>query len=251
MLESEATQEGLDLRAYWGILRRRWWILVLSVVSIATTAFFVSNSITPIYDATAKILVQGGQAPGIPTAGEIQASQQLAKNYSDLIKTRPILNQVIDSLSLSYNAGVLSGKISIKSPRSLIEIEASDPDPQMASQIANATAEIFIEDFRDRQFTEIAQFQASLSQYGITNDASLITAQAATLSSLSIAEPAIPASFPSSPNTRLNIILAAFLGILVGGLLVFLIEYLDDRIKSPDELESVAGLRSMGSVLSR
>ena len=202
----------------------------------------------PIYDATAKILVQGGQAPGIPSVSELQASHQLAENYSDLIKTRPMLERVIDSLSLPYSAELLSRRISVKSPRSLIEIKASDPDPQLASQLANATAQTFTEDFRDRQFTEIAQFQASLGQYSITSDATLITAQAATLSSLSVAEPAIPASSSSSPNTRLNIIFVAILGLLVGGLLAMLIEYLDDRMKSTDDLENLTGLRSMGSI---
>lgn len=224
-------------------------MLALSVVGVVTAAFIVSNSVTPVYDATAKILVQGGQSPGIPSVGEIQASQQLANNYRDLIKTRPILEKVIDSLSLSYSAGALAGKISVTNPRSLIEIKASDPDPQMASRIANSTAQIFIEDFRDRQFTEIAQFQASLGQYGITIDTSVITAQAATLSSLSVAEPAIPASSPTSPNTRLNVFLAAVSGLLLGGILIILIEHLDDRIKSTDELENMTGLRSMGSVM--
>ena len=205
-------------------------------MGIATAAFFASKSITPIYEARAKILVQGGQAPGIPSVGDIQASEQLAQSYSDLIKTRPILEQVIESLSLPYGPSTLSGKISVRSPRSLIEIKAKDPDPGQASQIANTIARTFIEDFRDRQFNQIALFQAALGQYGITDDPTLIAAQAATLSTL------------SSPNTRLNVILAAALGLLVGGLFVIIIEYLDDRITTADELEQMTGLKSMGSV---
>jgi capsular polysaccharide biosynthesis protein len=245
--EGEITEGKLDLRIYWQIFQRRWWVIALSVVGVTAAAFIMSNSITPIYDATAKVLVQGGQAPGIPSASEIQASQQLANNYRDLIKTRPILDKVIDSLALPYSAASLFAKISVTNPRSLIEIMASDPDPEMASQIANATAEIFIEDFRDRQLTEIAQFQASLGQYGISIDAGVISAQATTLSSLSVAEPAISSSSPSSPNTKLDVILAAISGLLLGVILVMLVEHMDDRIKSTDELERMTDLRATGS----
>jgi non-specific protein-tyrosine kinase len=242
------TQEGQYLRTSWLIFRNGWWILTLSVVVAALAAFFVTRGITPIYEASTKILVQGGQSPGVPSIYDIQASEQLATNYSDLIKTRPILEQVIESLSLGYGPGTLSSKISIRSPRSLIEIKAEDRDPQVAAQISNTTAQTFIDNFRDRQFSQIAQFQASLGQYGITEDPTLIAAQAATMSTLSIAEPAVPPSSPSSPNIKVNVMLAAILGLLVGGLIVYFVESLDDRIKSPDELQNIAGHLSMDSV---
>ena len=204
MREGNITQDGLDLKAYWEIFRKSWWILALSVIGISASAYFVSKSITPIYEARAKILVQGGQAPGVPTVDDIQASERLARNYSDLIKTRPVLELVIESLSLPYGPGTLSGKISVRSPRSLIEITAKDPEPQRASLIANTTAQMFIEDSRDRQFNQIAQFQSSLSQYGIREDPTLIAALASTLSTLSIAEPAIPSSPLPVPTSGLT-----------------------------------------------
>ena len=118
----------------------------------------------------------------------------------------------------------------------------------LADNAPSESLRSFYEDFRDRQFTQIAQFQASLGQYGITQDASIIAAQAATLTTLSIAERAIPALTPSSPQTVSNVIIAAVLGLVTAGFLAFLIEYLDDRIKSPDELENITGLKTMGSV---
>ena len=190
-----------------------------------------------------------GQSPGAPSLSEIQASQQLAQNYGDLIKTRPTLTKVIQELSLSYGPNTLSKKITVGSPRSLIEIMVSDPDPQLAAQIANTVAGTFIDDFRTREFNQIAQFQASLSQQGIGQDPGVIAAQAATISRLSIVEGAIPPSSPSSPRTQRNVLIAAMLGLLTAGLIVFLLEHLDDRVKSPEELKTVTGISVVGSVL--
>ena len=241
--------EELDLKSYWRILLRWWWILVLGVVAAGVAAFLASRAMTPVYEARAQILVQGGVTPGTPSLSDIQASQQLARNYGDLIKTRPILEQVIERLSLPYSPGALSRRITVTSPRSLIEIKVADPDRQLAADIANTTANTFINDFRDNQFLQIAQFQSSLGQYGITGDPSIVAAQAATMSTLHIAESAIPPSSPFSPRTRLNILLAAALGLLAAGLVIFILEYLDDKVRSPDELKALTGLSTLGSVL--
>ena len=240
--------EGLDLRAYWRILLRRWWIFILGVLGAALAAFFISGAMTPIYEAKAKVFVQGGQTPGAPSLGDIQTSEKLADNYGDLIKTRPVLEQVIQALSLPYSPDALFDKLSVNSPRSLIEIKVSDPDPELAATIANTTAQTFIDHFREQQFKQISQLQASLSQFGIADDSSMVAAQAGTISTLSVAEEALPPSSPSSPRTILNVILAAVLGLLVAGLVVFLLEHLDDRIKSPDELKALTGIVALGSV---
>lgn len=177
----------------------------------------------------------------------MEASQQLARNYGDLVKRRPVLQQVVTELNLPYGPGPLAGKITVRSPRSLINIRVRDPDPESAAKIADTVARIFIDDFRSRQLTQIAQFQASLSQYGISEDPSIFAAQASTLSTLSVVEPALPPLSPYSPRTKLNILLGVVLGLLVVGLVVFLLEYLDERIKSIDELGLVTGLNTAGS----
>ena len=220
--------------------------MVLGVAGAAVAAFFVSERMTPIYEATAKVRVEGGQTPGVPSVGDLEASQELAQGYGDLIKTRPILEQVIEDLSLPYGPDTLSDKISVSSPRRLIQIKAEDPGAQTAAILANTTAQTFIDEIRDRQFTQISQFQSSLGQYGIPQDPSIIAAQAATLS---IVEEAVPPGSPSSPRTILNISLAAILGLLVAIGVVFVLERLDASIKSPDQLKSITGLPFMGLVL--
>jgi succinoglycan biosynthesis transport protein ExoP len=65
---------------------------------------------------------------------------------------------------------------------------------------------------------------------------------------LTVVEPAVPPSGPSSPRTLLNIILAAVLGLLAAVGIAFLVEYLDDSVTSSDEVEEVTGLPTLGVI---
>ncbi|MFA5908981.1 MAG: polysaccharide biosynthesis tyrosine autokinase [Vicinamibacterales bacterium] len=53
---------------------------------------------------------------------------------------------------------------------------------------------------------------------------------------------------PSSPNTRNNLLLALFGGSFLGIGLAFFFEYLDSRIKQPDEIKTQLGLPFLGMV---
>ncbi|MBC8281959.1 MAG: polysaccharide biosynthesis tyrosine autokinase [Chloroflexi bacterium] len=240
--------QGLELREYWRILLKWWWVLVLGLVGTASAAYFVSGTITPTYQATTKVLVQGGQTPGTPFIPEVGASRDLALTYRDLIKTRPILEQVSQNESIPHGIGLLNSEISVSSQRSVIQISVSDPNPTLAAEIANTTAAVFIDDFRNRQFSEIAQLQAALSARGFVDDPSIIAAQAATLSTLSIVEEAVPALYPSSPRTKLNVIMGAALGLLSASVAVFFLQYLDDRLKSPNDIRRLTGMTSLISI---
>ena len=65
---------------------------------------------------------------------------------------------------------------------------------------------------------------------------------------LSVVEPASPSTNPVQPRMLLNVVLAAVVGLLIalGG--VFLVEYLDDRLLSPERLRHFTGLNALGSI---
>ncbi|MGD0247559.1 MAG: polysaccharide biosynthesis tyrosine autokinase [Candidatus Limnocylindrales bacterium] len=79
---------------------------------------------------------------------------------------------------------------------------------------------------------------ATLLQYLDTNSSNLLT----------VVEPAVVPTGPSSPRTPLNVILAAVLGLLAAVGIAFLVEYLDDSITSSDEVQEVTGLPTLGVV---
>ena len=240
--------ESLDLRTYWRILFRWWWVLVLGVALSGLGAWLVGKAMTPIYEASTKVMVRGGQSPVARSLSDVQAGNQLAENYTDLIKTRPILQSVIEELSLPYDLGVLSNMISVDSPRSLIEIKVSNPDPLRAASIANTIARTFIDDFLQQQLVQIARFQSSLRLLDISNDPSIVAAQASTFSTLRVVEEAEAPLSPSRPRTRMNVLLGATIGLIAAGGLVMLLDNLDRRVRSPEELKALTGMDSFGSI---
>ncbi|MBM3948393.1 MAG: polysaccharide biosynthesis tyrosine autokinase [SAR202 cluster bacterium] len=242
--------EGLDLEAYLRIIAHWWWVLLLGTLGAALAGFLIRSDPVPLYAASTKVLVEGKQTPGTPSSGDIRTSQELAAYYKDLILTRPTLEKISERLSSGYSPDKVGGALEISSRGSFIEIRAEDRDPAMAARIANVSAETFIEDLQDRQFAQIAQFQASLSQYGITQDPSIVAAQVASLRTLTIVEEAQISGQPFNPPNRVrDTALAAVVGFLLAGLVILALEYFDDSIRSADELKKIAISTPTGSVL--
>ena len=73
-------------------------------------------------------------------------------------------------------------------------------------------------------------------------------AEAMTLTDIRIVDPAVLPDRPASPKLMYNAVLGAFLGIVVGFVLVFLLEYIDDSIRTREDLEEVFNVPHLGVV---
>jgi capsular exopolysaccharide synthesis family protein len=93
---------------------------------------------------------------------------------------------------------------------------------------------------RDAQTTE-QLYQALLSRVKEANIASTMVP-----SNVAVIDPARLPKFPFKPNNGRNLALATVLGLTLGVGLAFLLEYLDDSIKSPADLEQACYLPSLG-----
>ena len=200
-----------------------------------------------MYEASTKVLVEGRQTPGTPSASDIKSDAELAGYYSTLMNTRRVLEKVAENLPEGYTVGRLSGILEVKGRGIFIEISATDGDPVMAALVANVSAQTFIDDLQDRKMAQIAQFQASLSQYGISQDPSIIAAQVATMRTLSILEEATPGGRSNPPQKSRDVLLGAVAGLVIAGFAVFALEYFDDSIRDPEELKSLRWLAPAGT----
>ena len=102
---------------------------------------------------------------------------------------------------------------------------------------------------------QIARLETLLAQYRATYAGLLQSyeevriAQARATDSLTVFEPATVPRSPALPRTRTNTLLAAVVGAMLAVGAAFLIEYLDDTIKQPDQLERAVGLPTFASIL--
>ena len=96
---------------------------------------------------------------------------------------------------------------------------------------------------------QIAAKQSQLNTWQATY-AQLLTQYKGGSNSISVIERAAKPVTPIGPNTDLNVWLAAAVGLVLAVGAAFLLEYLDDTIKTPDDMQRVAKLTALG-VISR
>jgi non-specific protein-tyrosine kinase len=101
----------------------------------------------------------------------------------------------------------------------------------------SATQEQRLEVLQGR-VVELQETYARTLEFSSTSGANLLT----------VVDPAVPASQPSSPRVLLNTLIAAAVGLLLALGLAYLLEYLDDTLKSADDVESVLGLPTLGAI---
>ena len=188
---------------YWRILRKRKWTLIVSLVVVVTAAALISLRMTPIYDAVARISISTQASSILNFKGNQQYSEPNNEDQGMLIATQVNILQsnslallVIHNLGLN-NRSEFAGKdrpttggvpVSGSSPETLgredqligafhsnlnvlpvpntaiIEIKYSSPDPRLAAEVANATANTFIEQNIKTRFDSTMQAADWLSK---------------------------------------------------------------------------------------
>lgn len=203
------------------IWRKKFLIILTSLLGAGLAFIYSSFLVTPKYDSTTRIYVvsQNVEAGAGLTTQELQAGSYLVKDYKEIILSQDVLRQAADELSLTES---LAGKVSVNVPvdTRIVSISVRDEDPNEAARIANSLRVVAAKKIID-----------------VTK-----------VSDVTTLEEARPAVEPSTPNTKRNIAI----GFLAGGLLitalVLVMEVLDDRIKRPQDIEEVMGLPLLGVV---
>jgi non-specific protein-tyrosine kinase len=143
-----------DLKTGWSMLRRWLWLLLLGTLLSAAIGFGVSRTLTPMYQATVTMLVnQAQETTGLTSYNDIQTSERLARTYAELIKKRPVVEQVIADLHLPTTYERLVKQIDVRQVRDtqLITVVVEDASPQSAADIANALATTFMTRLAEEQ----------------------------------------------------------------------------------------------------
>ena len=206
------------------ILRRWWWLLLLGIALGGGASYAVSRAMTPIYRATTTLLVNQTQTPGVIAYNDILTSERLTTTYRELLTKRPVLEEVIDRLGQPKDAETLRDMVSVSviRDRQLLRLSAESDDPAQATVLANTIAQAFID---QNDMTD-------LSRAG----------------SVSVVEPAVVPTSPVKPQVVFNVVLGLIAGLVVAAGLVLLMEYLDDTVKSEQDVERVEGLTTLGMV---
>lgn len=215
----------MKLGRYGRILARWWWLLALIGLIGGGGAYAISQLMTPIYRASVTLLVNQTQTPGIIAYNDVLTSERLTMTYAELVTRRPVLQDVVESIDAPITADQLASMTRVQAIENtqLLRLSVEDADPELAQRLANATAEQFI--------------ASNAKQGGLTRPGTV-----------SIVEPATTPGGPVRPRTELNTFIGALAGLFVAGIVISIYEYLDDTLKTREEVEAAAGISTLGSV---
>jgi polysaccharide biosynthesis transport protein len=281
------------------LLRRWWWVFLITPLLTAVAAFFVSSSLTPIYQAEVTAMVEHPLASGAASdLQSIQAAERRTQTLSRLVTTRSVLEPVIEDLRLERTLSDLRSHVTVSPVRQtqLVTISVTDPDPEHAADLANAIANEFVSYVGQMQAApgegqetglsdiigqidqQISEVEGAISDIqetgGATNDeeerelaelessllqlrqsrSSLVSAQGTAIagvgigSQVRIVEDGFPPSHPISPNIPLNTAIAGFLGLLIGGMIVLGLSWLDDNVENEQDVRALTDRPVIGAV---
>ncbi len=216
----------MQLRAYWRVLRRRGWIMLLLAFITAVAAFVFSlimEERAPVYKSTINILVQ----PARTDFGQAQAAKTLLRSYVAWMDSNYRARDVIDALQLDMTPEELRSDVAFASDdsRLVIQLEVENPDGDVANDIAREWANLFV------QWRNVENQKVRMED---RIDAQIID------------DPRYVLEFP---NTKVNTIAGAMLGFLVGLAIVFVLEYIEAGvIRTREDVDRFIGLPVLGAI---
>lgn len=242
---AEETQE-IDLLLLFDALRRHILVIIAVALVFALGAgIVVQFFITPLYTATTSTyLVSAGSGSGgigeLLSSADLTLSNNIIGDYSDIIKSRTILEAVIKRMNSEYDTQVAAGlpttlngkldftyeefydKVSVTNPTDthIIKITVTDDDPVRAKILANY-----------------------LTHYAVDQLAEIMD-----ISVPNVYDEAVAATRPSYPSLTKTVVIAFVLGaVLAAGVIIF-ITVMDTTIKTSEDIENRCGLVTLTKV---
>ena len=192
-----------------------WWLPVLLVTCIVGAAsYWLASSSPGAFKANATLLVNLTETPGTIVLDDVLLSERLTATYTELITTRPILDDVAAQLPDVESGQDLEDQIAVSAVpgTQLIRIDVEDDDPESAALIANTVASVFID-------------ENNRTPAGGT---------------ITIIESAVPPDGREGPSLMTRALLGLLAGASLGLLIVLGRTYLDGTVWDPDDLRGSA-----------
>jgi len=212
----------MPLADYFAVLKRRGWIVVVVALVAVASAYGFARLQTPLYRSSVRLEVSGRFDYGVQLAVEKQLSP-----LAQRLMTSEVATEVDRRLKLDLGPDALLAKVKAApiSENVQIQVDADDTDPQRAQAIVGEFARVFEEQHAAQEQGKSVSERTTVTTLDRPTAAVLIW-----------------------PQTRTLLLAAAILGLLAGIILAFGLEYLDDTVKNPDEIERRFGLPILGVV---
>ena len=214
--------EEIDLRELFEYFKTKLLsIIIIVILVIAVGNIYTTLTRVPLYKSdTTIVLVSEANTQNNYT--DLQMNKNLVDTYSEIIKSRKVLNPVIKNLKLKYSYNELKSSVSVSSVTNteIIRVSVSNKNSKKAKEIANEIGNVFTDKIQ--------------KIYNLNN--------------VSIVDKAIESKAPYNINYVKDNIIYIAIGLVLSCGLVFIKFYFDTTIKTSEEIENKLGLTILGIV---
>lgn len=275
---TEAERPEMSLRDYWRVVTRRKWVVVAAVLAAVIPAVVLSLLQDPQYRATGEIIIRTGASSSVFNTGAQAARDpdRFIQNEISVLEGEVVYARLKENLGLANDPPNVTG--AARADTDVVTVSVASGDPDTAAELVNAyivaytdvKTEQAISSFETASNelqgsitllqTQIDELEAQIEDASGTEVETLESQQRSlldrqgslreTLDRLRIdagisnqgAEVVRPATAPREPFAPTPVrtaILALIVGLLIGLGAAFLVDYLDQSIKHPGDLEKL------------
>lgn len=198
-------------------------VILCMVIGLTISIIFTCSIQVPVYlSKTSLVLTNGENASSSITANDITLNKNLISTYRQIVKSRRILEQVINNLHLNINYEKLNKEVEVTSinDTEIIVISVFDENNELAQKLADEIAKVFKQEIVDI--------------YNIEN--------------VSIIDNALISNKPDNVHVLKQLLIGIALGFILGSAAIIFIYFIDDTIKKEEDIENKLGLTVLGSI---
>lgn len=221
--------DTIDLKKFGEIIRKRLkLILLITLVSTVITGLLSYFVIPPTYESSTSIII--GKAPDQPNTTESSYSndndiymyQKLIKTYASIAKSDLVSDKAAEWLNNGMEGKEIQKATTVtpEADTQILDIKCQSGKPEMAQKMANVLTATFIEE--------------SQKIYPTDN--------------IKIMDEAKLPEKPAKPKKLLNIAIAFFIGIIGSIGIAFMLEYMDNTIKTEEDVAKLLELPVLGVI---
>ncbi|MDQ8735941.1 Wzz/FepE/Etk N-terminal domain-containing protein [Paenibacillus sp. LHD-38] len=199
----------INIKEMYTVIRKRIWLILLITIVVTVLAGLYNNRPEPpLYAASSRMIVT--------------SSSDKLVTVRVLFREPIVLEQVIEQLGLDRSAAQLRNQIRVDNvDGSLVTVvTVIDPSSKLAADIANTGVEVYRK----------------------------VAAETLGVSNIRLLTPAVVNPYPINERSNTIVYIGFLFGLILSIGLIYLLDSLDDSIKSEREVEELLGLTMLGSV---
>lgn len=216
--------EEINLKELWHYFISKISIAIIAMITCVLLGnIYVFCFQVPLYKSTTSlVLVKEERSTTSITQNDITLNNNLVSTYSEIIKSRNVLSQVIENLGMEESVETLSRCVNVSSitDTQIIKVDVSRESNIEAKEIADEIAEVFSQEI--------------INIYGIQN--------------ISVVDKAQLAENPYNISIIKQNVIYSILGVMLGVGIIFIIFYFDTSIKDAKTVEEKLDLTVLGVV---